>query len=274
VAVGSARVAVVTGGGRGIGRAIALQLAVDGLHVHVLARSEVQIEEVAGEIRARGGSACAFALDVSDAASVQRTLGDRAGARCGVPQVLVNAAGVFGPLARVADGDAQAWLSALLTNMVGTYLTCHALVGAMVTTGWGRIVNVSSAAALGTPSPLNSAYSTSKVAVNWFTRCLAVELAGTGVTANTLHPGEVRTEMWRDIVEQAARAGVEGNGLRDWAAMVDRTGGDPPENAAAMVRWLLDDAQSGINGELLWHSAGVKAPILPTSPPPYVIADL
>jgi NAD(P)-dependent dehydrogenase (short-subunit alcohol dehydrogenase family) len=268
------RVAVVTGGGRGIGRAIARQLADDGLHVHVVARSQAQIEGVVSDIRTRGGIACALVLDVSDSASVQAGLGGSAGARCGVPQVLVNSAGVYGPVARIADGAPEAWVSTLLTNTIGTYLTCHALIGGMLASGWGRVVNVSSAAALGSPSPLSTAYSTSKVAVNWFTRCLALELAGSGVTANALHPGEVRTAMWRDISTQSQRLGPEGDGLREWATMVDRTGGDPPEKAAALVHWLLDDAQSSINGELLWLASGLKAPIELTSPAPYVVEGL
>jgi NAD(P)-dependent dehydrogenase (short-subunit alcohol dehydrogenase family) len=187
----------------------------------------------------------------------------------------VNSAGVYGPVARIADGPAEAWVSTLLTNTVGTYLTCHALVGGMLASGWGRVVNVSSAAAFGPPSPLSTAYSTSKVAVNWFTRCLALEVAGSGVTANALHPGEVRTEMWRNINAQVEHLGPEGDGLRDWATLVDRTGGDPPENAAALVHWLLDDAQSLINGELLWLASGLKAPTAPTtSPSPYVVEGL
>jgi NAD(P)-dependent dehydrogenase (short-subunit alcohol dehydrogenase family) len=268
------RVAVVTGGGRGVGRAIALELADDGFHLHIVARTAAQVEAVVTGIRERGGSACGRVLDVCDVSGVETTLGGQAGASCGVPQVLINAAGVFGPLARVGDGDAQAWVNTLLTNTVGSYLTCRALVGGMVSGGWGRVVNVTSAAAVGPPSPFNSAYTTSKVALNWFTRCLALELEGTGVTANTLHPGEVQTEMWRDIGAQADRLGPDGNGFRDWAAMVGSTGGDPPQKAAAMVRWLVDDQQRSINGELLWLASGLQAPIQPTTPAPYVVEDL
>jgi NAD(P)-dependent dehydrogenase (short-subunit alcohol dehydrogenase family) len=268
------RVAVVTGGGRGVGRAIALQLAVDGYHVHVVARTAAQVAQVVTAIGEGGGSACGLVLDVSDAAAVQATLGGLAGAGCGVPRVLVNAAGVYGPLSRVADGDAEAWVGTLLTNTVGAYLTCHALVGGMVSGGWGRVVNVSSAAAETPPSALSSAYTTSKVALNWFTRCLAAEVAGTGVTANALHPGEVQTAMWRDIEAQSAQLGPEADGFRSWAAMVARTGGDPPEKAAAMVRWLVADAQSAVNGEMVWLASGLQTPVQPTSRPPYVIESL
>ena len=268
----ASRVAVVTGGGRGIGQAIALALAEDGLHVHVVSRTATQVEQVVTDIRSRGGSACAVALDVSRARQVQAALGGHKGVRCGVPQVLVNAAGVFGPLARVADGDQVAWTNTLLVNTLGTYLTCRALLDGMVASGWGRIVNVFSAAAQGAPAPLNSAYTTSKVAVNWFTRCLALELADTRVTANTLHPGEVQTGMWRDIGASAERLNAEGEDFRQWAALVGRTGGDPPENAAAAVRWLLAEAADSISGEFVWIAGSLKTPINPpASPAPYVV---
>ncbi len=266
------RVAIVTGGGRGIGRAIAFALADDGLHVHVVSRTASQVAQVVAEIGARGGSACALALDVSRTPQVKAALGGRRGARCGVPQVLVNAAGVFGPVARVVDGDPDAWIGTLAVNTIGTYLTCRVLLKGMVASGWGRIVNVSSAASQGGPGLVDSAYTTSKVAVNWFTRCLALELAGTGVTANTLHPGEVQTEMWREIGASAERLDAGGDGLRQWATLVARTGGDPPENAAAAVRWLLADAAGSISGRFVWIAGNMKAPITPPAPPaPYVI---
>ncbi len=269
------RVAVVTGGGRGIGRAVALALAGDGLHVHVVARTAEQLERVVAEIRSLGGSSCAVVLDVSQAHQVDAVLGGGAGARCGVPQILVNAAGVFGPLARIADGDPDAWISTLLVNTVGTYVTCRALLDGMLASGWGRVVNVSSAAAQDAPGPLNSAYTTSKAAVNWFTRCLAAELSGTHVTANALHPGEVQTQMWRDISASAAQlqGEGEGEGFRQWAALVSRTGGDPPENAAAAVRWLVTDAAESISGEFVWIGGSLKTPTSPPPPPQPFIVD-
>ena len=96
--------------------------------------------------------------------------------------------------------------------MVGPYLTCRAFVGGMIERGWGRIVSFSSAAALHPPGPINSAYGTSKAALNQFTRHLAAELVGTGVTANVIHPGDVKTEMWADISDQAAELGPEAEG--------------------------------------------------------------
>jgi NAD(P)-dependent dehydrogenase (short-subunit alcohol dehydrogenase family) len=128
----------------------------------------------------------------------------------------------------------------------------------MIDGGWGRVINVSSAATLHTPGPLNSAYATSKIALNAMTRVLAAELAGTGVTANLIHPGDVKTDMWREIKDSAASLAAEGAGLRDWAAWVEETGGDPPEKAADLVLHLVSDAAAKVNGEFLWIAGGLQ----------------
>jgi NAD(P)-dependent dehydrogenase (short-subunit alcohol dehydrogenase family) len=131
----------------------------------------------------------------------------------------------------------------------------------MIQAGWGRIINVTSAASLHPPGPRNSAYSVSKVAVNQMTRCLAVELAGTGVTANLIHPGEVKTAMWSDIREQIAALGPVDHPLRDWVAQVERTGGDPPEKAADLVLRLVADDAGGTSGGFFWIEGGQQTPI-------------
>jgi NAD(P)-dependent dehydrogenase (short-subunit alcohol dehydrogenase family) len=183
-------------------------------------------------------------------------------AQClGPPAILVNAAGSFGPLQLIRESDVAAWIQTFMVNTIAPYLTCRAFVGGMVDQGWGRIVNVSSAAALSPPGPLNSAYATSKAALNQLTRHLAVELAGTAVTANVIHPGEVKTEMWADIWEQARRAGPQGAGLVRWAEWVAATGGDPPSKAAELVLALMSEAAAGINGQFLWIANGLKAPL-------------
>ena len=179
----------------------------------------------------------------------------------GPPTILVNAAGVFGPLQPIRDSDVAAWIQTLQVNTIAPYLTCRAFVGGMIEAGWGRIVNVSSAAALAPPGPLNSAYATSKVALNQLTRHLAAEVAGTGVTANVIHPGEVKTEMWAEIRDKATRLGAEGAGLRQWAAWVEATGGDPPTKAAELVLQLMRDEAAEINGQFLWIADGLKAPM-------------
>jgi NAD(P)-dependent dehydrogenase (short-subunit alcohol dehydrogenase family) len=235
-----ARVAVVFGASRGIGQRIAQALEASGMVVAPVARTSPR-----------------FRADVSCAADVLRVKAEIEAAM-GTPTVLVNAAGVFGPISLIKDGDPDEWIRTLMINTVGAYLTCRAFVGGMIDAGWGRIVNVSSAASLHTPGPLNSAYATSKVALNQFTRHLAAELEGTGVTANVIHPGEVKTEMWADIRDKAALFHALDGGSDPWVTLVDETGGDPPAKAAKLV---LDVIGSDVSGSFLWIDDPLQAPI-------------
>lgn len=254
------RIAVVTGAGRGVGRHIALALAGAGVSVALVARSRDQLAQTEHEIRQAGGVAHAIAADVSQIEAVE-ILQREVESALGRATILINAAGVFGPIQLIKESDPQSWLETLSINTGASYLTCRAFMNGMIEEGWGRIVNVSSAAALHTPGPLNSAYGTSKAALNQFTRHLAVELEGTGVTANVIHPGEVKTEMWDYIQDAAMRLGSEGEGYREWVRWVDETGGDPPEKAAALVLRLMSSATDSITGEFLWIEDGLQKPI-------------
>jgi NAD(P)-dependent dehydrogenase (short-subunit alcohol dehydrogenase family) len=131
----------------------------------------------------------------------------------------------------------------------------------MIQNRWGRIINFTSAAALHPPGPLNSAYATSKAALNQFTRHLAAELEGTGVTANVIHPGDVKTDMWAAIRAEAQRMGPEAEAYRDWVRWVEQTGGDDPQKAADLVLRLLGDEAAGTNGKFLWIEGGLQSPI-------------
>ncbi len=161
------QVAVVTGASRGVGRAIADALEARGLIVAEVARGPAR-----------------FAADVSDPADVAR-LKTAVETELGRPTVLVNAAGIFGPIALVKDSDPKEWIETLMIDAVGPYLVSRAFLDGMIDGGWGRIVNLSSAASLHTPGPLNSAYATAKVALNQFTRHLAAELEATEAATTT-----------------------------------------------------------------------------------------
>jgi NAD(P)-dependent dehydrogenase (short-subunit alcohol dehydrogenase family) len=253
------KIAVVTGASRGLGQRIALRLAKDGAAVALLARSRAGLRET--ERKMPGGArALVVPVDLAAAHSIAPAK-ERIEADLGAPSILVNAAGVFGPIDLVKDSDPAAWIETILINTVAPYLTCRAFVGGMIARGWGRIVNVTSAAALHPPGPANSAYATSKVALNQFTRHLAAELRGTGVTANVIHPGDVKTEMWAYVKDAAQKLGSAGQAYTQWVDWVEETGGDDPEKAADLVADLMSDDAARVNGQFLWIKEGLQAPI-------------
>ncbi len=254
------KIAVVTGASRGIGSHIALALARQGAQVALTARSADSLNRFARQIEDEGGRALAIPADLSDPSAVVR-LRRQVAAELGVATILVNAAAIFGPIQPIADSDPSAWVNTLILNTVAPYLVCRVFISEMLAQGWGRIVNVTSAASLDPPGGLNSAYAVSKVALNHFTRHLAAELTGTGVTANVIHPGDVKTEMWADIRDQVERMGPEVDGYRSWVQWVDETGGDPPEKAAALVLKLMGDDAAQITGQFLWIANGLRPPL-------------
>ncbi len=256
------KIAVVTGASRGVGRRIAVRLGTQGAAVALVARGQAGLEETAAEIRDKGGRAAVFTADLSksDPAAIA-ALKAKIETQLGVPSILVNGAGIFGPISLIKDVDTAAWLETIAINALTPSLLCQAFVSGMIAQKWGRIVNLTSAAALHHPGPTNSAYATSKVALNQFTRHLASEIEGTGVTANVIHPGDVKTEMWADIREKINHMGPEADGYHTWVKWVEETGGDDPEKAADLVLNLMSDAAAEVNGQFLWIEGGLQAPI-------------
>lgn len=226
----------------------------------LLARSEAGLEDARQQVIAAGGRALIVQVDLAKPESVWQVKGiiER---DLGLPSILVNAAGIFGPIDLIKDSDPELWIETIMINTVGSYLTCRAFVGGMIDAGWGRIVNVTSAAALHEPGPVNSAYGTSKTALNQFTRHLASELKGTGVTANVIHPGDVKTDMWADIKVRSERLGSVADAYVKWANWVEETGGDDPEKAAELVSSLMSNEAADINGHFLWIKDGLQKPI-------------
>lgn len=189
------KVALVTGAGRGIGRAVALALADAGAQVAVVARSEGELSETAELVRARGGNAVALTADLGDPASVAGVVA-RTGAELGPVDVLVNNAATVEPLGRSADMDAAAWGDAFRLNVITPAALSSALLPDMTRAGWGRIVNVSSGI-VARPGTMigGNAYAATKAALEAHTLNLAAELDGSGVTANVYRPGTVDTAM-------------------------------------------------------------------------------
>src|SRR5262252_5813862 len=184
------QVAVVTGAGRGIGRAIALKFAVEGADIVCVSRTAENSEKVAGEIRALGRKSWAFAVDVSDSKSVEAAA-EKIQADCGKINILVNNAGVTrdGLLMRMSDAD---WDTVLNTNLKGAFLFTKAFARSFIKQRSGRIINVASIIGLiGNAGQAN--YAASKAGLIGFTQSVAKELGSRGITVNAIAPGFVET---------------------------------------------------------------------------------
>lgn len=251
-------VALVTGAGSGVGETVARTLAQRGHRVALVGRRADRLAAIASSIGKAGGDVAPFPADVADPAAVT-ALKAAVESRFGVPQILFNGAGLFGECLPIAESTPEVWLDTVRINTFGPYLVCRAFMTGMVAQGWGRILNVSSAAALSPVYNVSSAYQLSKVALNHFTRQLAQELADTGVTANVLHPGEVKTEMFSAIKADAASRTGPGRDMLKWVEKVERTGGDPAEKTADLVLDLLRPENDAVTGKFLWIKGGLKA---------------
>jgi NAD(P)-dependent dehydrogenase (short-subunit alcohol dehydrogenase family) len=189
------RTALVTGAGRGIGRAVANQLAAGGAEVALLARSIDQLEETAAVVRSHGGSAVVVPADLADPDAV-RDAAMRLGKELGPIDILVNNAAVVQPVGSTITTDPEAWHRAFAVNVDAPIRLTLALVPSMLERGWGRVVNVSSGLVDHPEAMVGlNAYAATKAALEAHTLNLASELVGSGVSVNVFRPGSVDTAM-------------------------------------------------------------------------------
>jgi 3-oxoacyl-[acyl-carrier protein] reductase len=252
------QVAVVTGGGRGIGRAIALRFAAEGAAVVVTARGEAEIGSVAKEIEQAGGRALAVQGDVSQEAGAEKIV-SAAREAFGTIHILVNNAGIYGPVKPIEKITPSEWDDVLAVNLRGAFLMSRAVLPEMYQRGSGAIVNLTTIAAK-VPFALNGPYAASKAGLMGLTRTLAAEGAKRGVRVNAVSPGPVaETKMWTELEQNLAdnlQIGRE-EMAKNVAAGILQGRPQTADEIAAAALFLVSDAASAITGQILNVDGGM-----------------
>lgn len=216
------KMAIITGAGRGIGRAIALDFAASGAKVALVARTEEEINRVADEIAALSGVAAALPCDVADESQVNAMVAEALG-RLGPVDILVNNAGVM-ILNSIAETTVEEWDTVMNTNLRGAFLCSKAVLPSMMQRRTGRIVNISSMCGR-RGYPAQGAYSASKHGLYGLSKVLAIEGQGYGIRVNVISPGGAHTELSRELL--ATRSPAE---VAEWMT---------PEEVAAAVHYIV-----------------------------------
>ena len=263
------KVALITGAGRGIGRAITLAYAGEGARLALAARSPDELEETAQAAQSLGASTCIVSVDVTDQAAVD-SMARQVEEHFGRVDILVNNAGIVGPIGALEDNDVDSWVRTIQVNLVGTYLCCRAVIPIMTEGGGGRIINLSGSGSTSAPYHL-SAYGSSKAAVIRLTEILSLELADKNIQVNALGPGSIHTRMWEEITGQAQAVGD--TELYEFGLQVTGGGGASIDRAAELAVWLASDAANGLSGRLI-HAVADDFPSLTPKIPQIMASDL
>ncbi len=242
------QVALVTGASRGIGRATALELARRGADVVLVARSGDALKSVSEEVRALGREALAIPTDVSNLTQVF-TMAEKVRETFGHVEILVNNAGILGPIEHVYRVDPNAWARTIEINFIGVFNVTHSILPSMVFQQYGRIISLSSGASVRARKGW-SAYAASKAAVNQFSRVLALEVAEFNIRVNVIYPGVVRTKMQEELVKTPPEKwDLEQANL--FRSIHEEGRLLPPEEPAKLIAWLAGPEGAGVNGAIL-----------------------
>jgi 3-oxoacyl-[acyl-carrier protein] reductase len=245
------RSAIITGANQGLGRAIATAFVEEGCSVFLMARGAERLREVETELQQQavcpGQVITAMTGDVSRPEDCAAVVAAATRALPGLT-ILVNNAGVYGPLGTVEENDWGAWAEAVAINLFGTVLMCRAVLPIFRSAGYGKILNLSGGGAT-RPLPRLSAYATSKAAVVRFTETLAEEVAANSIDVNAIAPGALNTRMLDEVL--AAGPECVGHGFYQKALEQRDNGGTPLSVGADLAVFLASAASDGITGRLL-----------------------
>ena len=246
------RTALVTGGSRGIGKAIVERFAEEGAKVAIIDVNEKALSETAEELREKGYSVYAKAASVTERDQIEQATQEIA-ETFGSLDILVNNAGVIrdNMLYKMTDDD---WTTVMDVHLKGAFYASRAAQRYMVKNNYGRIVNISSVSALGNRGQAN--YATAKAGLQGFTKTLAIELGKYGITANTVAPGFIETEMTKATAE---RIGVPfENFVRDRISKIPVARSGKPEDIANAVAFFSDERSSFVSGQVIYVAGGPK----------------
>jgi 3-oxoacyl-[acyl-carrier protein] reductase len=246
------RIAIVTGAARGIGASIALRLAEDGHDIAVLDLDAASCAATVASVADRGRRAIAIGANVADEVAVKAAVATVI-AGLGGPTILVNNAGILRDRS-LAKMTLDEWDSVINVNLRGAFLMSREVQPHMRAAGWGRIVNLSSTAALGNVGEAN--YAAAKAGVQGLTKTLALELGRHGITANAVAPGFIETEMTKTV---AAQVGMSFEDMKDQqirSIAVGRVG--MPDDIANAVSFFTDDRSGFVTGQILYVAGGPR----------------
>jgi 3-oxoacyl-[acyl-carrier protein] reductase len=239
------KIAIITGAGRGIGKAIALAFGGEGANLVLVARTLSEVEETAAAVRELGCRAIALAADISRHKHVAAVV-TAAHGEFGRVDILVNNAGIYGPIGPLVSNDPESWLETIKINLFGTFLCTQALLPSMMRQGHGKIINLSGGGAT-SERPYFTAYAASKAATVRLTDSLAQEVKEHNIQVNAIAPGGASTRLTEEVL-----AAGEAAGAKDLAeAQRIKAEGGSLEKVTALAVFLASDESSGLTGRLI-----------------------
>lgn len=252
------RSAVVTGGGRGIGKAIALALAREGASLCLVSRTKSELAATEKDIRSCGAKVISWAADVSSEETAQTAVQKCREAYGGI-DILVNSAGIIGPIGPLEEEESQDWRRTLDINLTGTFLFMKAALPSMKKRRSGKIINLSGGGASGA-FPMHAAYAATKAATVRLTETVAEEVKEFNIQINAIAPGPVNTKMYDEMLKAGRRGGES-----EYKRLMDqeKSGGTPPERAAALAVFLASEVSGSLTGRLIsavWDDWGAWTP--------------